>query len=277
MLKRTLTGIVMALVALPCLIFSHTWIFPILSAFLCVVGTLEMLGCIGAKKFYTVTVPLSAAAIGFPLLARYMENRNEFLAVYITILFVILVYLMALPVFAPEKVTTQLVSSAFVTSVFIITAFSSIVLLRDMEGGIYYFMIPVVAPFTCDIFAYFTGRLFGRHKLIPKISPNKTVEGSIGGTFFCTVICTVYGILLKNVFSLSALLPVWTFAVGGILISLVSQLGDLTASSIKRQHGIKDYGKIFPGHGGVMDRFDSVTPTVPLFLMLMVLFAETVL
>ena len=138
-------------------------------------------------------------------------------------------------------------------------------------------MIPVIAPFTCDIFAYFTGRLFGRHKLIPKISPNKTVEGSIGGTFFCTVICTVYGILLKNVFALSALLPVWTFAVGGILISLVSQLGDLTASAIKRQHGIKDYGRIFPGHGGVMDRFDSVIPTVPLFLMLMVLFTETVL
>jgi len=267
----------MALVALPCLIFSHTWIFPIMTSFLCVVGTLEMLGCIEAKKYLSVTVPLSAAAAGFPLLARYMENRNEFLAVYITILFVILVYLMALPVFAPEKVNTQLVSSAFVTSVFIITAFSSIVLLRDMEGGIYYFMIPVIAPFTCDIFAYFTGRLFGRHKLIPKISPNKTVEGSIGGTFFCTVICTVYGILLKNVFSLSALLPVWTFAVGGILISLVSQLGDLTASAIKRQHGIKDYGRIFPGHGGVMDRFDSVIPTVPLFLMLMVLFTETVL
>ncbi len=277
MLKRTLTAIVLALVALPCLVFSHTWAYPLFAAFLCVVGTHEMLGCIGVKKNYFITVPLCGAAVAFPLVARYMENRTEFLAFYITVLFVILIYLLALPVFAPDKVNTQTVSTSFVTSLFIITAFTSAVLLRDITDGIYYFMIPILAPFTCDMFAYFTGRLFGKHKLIPKISPNKTVEGSIGGTVFCTAICTVYGIILKNGFLVSSVLPVWTFAVGGILISLVSQLGDLTASSIKRQHGIKDYGKIFPGHGGVIDRFDSVIPTVPLFLMLMVLFEETLI
>ncbi len=267
----------MALVALPCIIFSNTWVFPIMASFLCIVGTVEMLNCIGLGKLWSVKIPLCTAAIVFPLLARYMENRNEFLAVYITILFVILIYFLAIPVFSPEKTETKDVSTAYVTSLFIITAFSSVVLLRDMTGGVYYFLIPIIAPFTCDIFAYFTGRLFGKHKLIPKISPNKTVEGSIGGTFFCTVICTVYGLILRNVFEVTAVLPVWTFTVGGVLISLVSQLGDLTASSIKRQNGIKDYGKIFPGHGGVIDRFDSVIPTVPLFLMLMVLFEETVL
>lgn len=277
MLKRVITGIVMAIIAIPLILFSHTWVFPIAAAFLSAVGTLEMCSCIGVKKQYLITIPLSITSAAFPLVARYMENRNEFLAFYLTILFLVLVYLLSIPVFKPETVTTQSASAAFATGTLITTAFSSIVLLRDMTGGIYYFLVPVLAPFTCDIFAYFTGRLFGKHKLIPKISPNKTVEGSIGGTVFCTLICTGYGILLRDVFSITVVLPVWTFAVGGILISLVSQLGDLMASAIKRQHGIKDYGNIFPGHGGVMDRFDSVIPTIPLFLMLMVLFTETVM
>lgn len=277
MLKRVITGIVMAVIAIPLILFSHTWVFPIAAAFLSAVGTYEMCSCIGVKKQYSVTLPLCTSAFAFPLVARFMENRNEFLAFYLTIMFLVLFYLLAVPVFKPETVSTQSVATAFSTAILIITAFSAVVLLRDMTGGIYYFLVPVLAPFTCDMFAYFTGRLFGKHKLIPKISPNKTIEGSIGGTFFCIVICTVYGILLRNVFEVTAILPVWTFAVGGILISIVSQIGDLTASAIKRQHGIKDYGNIFPGHGGVMDRFDSVIPTIPLFLMLMVLFEETVM
>ncbi len=277
MLKRVITGIVMAILAVPLILFSHTWVFPIAAAFLSAVGTFEMCSCLGVKKQISITAPMCMTSAAFPLVARYMENRNEFLALFFTILFLVLVYLLSIPVFKPDTVSTQSVSAAFTTGTLITAAFSSVVLLRDMTGGIYYFLVPVIAPFTCDIFAYFTGRLFGKHKLIPKISPNKTVEGSIGGTVFCTLICTGYGLILKDVFYITTVLPVWTFAVGGILISLVSQLGDLTASAIKRQHGIKDYGNIFPGHGGVMDRFDSVIPTIPMFLMLMVLFTETVL
>lgn len=277
MRKRTITGIIMAAVSLPCLIFSDTWIFPIAIAFLSVIGVHEMLRCLGLDKYYIIKIPLCIAALGFPLAARFADSFTYFIIAYISLMFAMLIYLLSIPVFRSDDFDSATASYAFVTAMYIITGFSCEVLLRDMKGGIYYFLVPILAPFTCDIFAYFTGRLFGKHKLIPKISPNKTVEGSIGGTVFCIAICTGYGAILRNVFSVTAVFPVWTFAVGGLLIALVSQLGDLVASAIKRQHGIKDYGRIFPGHGGVMDRFDSVIPTVPLFLVLMLMFEKAML
>ncbi|MBR6676258.1 MAG: CDP-archaeol synthase [Clostridia bacterium] len=117
-----------------------------------------------------------------------------------------------------------------------------------------------------DTFAYFCGRLFGRHKLIPSVSPKKTIEGSIGGIIFCIIGCVVYRLVLgqMNVESLPA---IWIFAVLGLLVSIVSQIGDLIFSLIKRRYGIKDYGILFPGHGGVLDRFDSVIATAPLILI----------
>ena len=99
----------------------------------------------------------------------------------------------------------------------------------------------------------FSGFFFGRRKLIPEVSPKKTVEGAIGGTVFCTLSLVIYGIAkgcsAKAVILLAAI---------GLVAAVVSQLGDLSASLIKRHYGIKDYGKLFPGHGGVLDRFDSI-------------------
>lgn len=108
-----------------------------------------------------------------------------------------------------------------------------------------------------DMFAYFTGVLIGRHKLCPKISPKKTVEGGIGGILGSTLFCAAFGY-----FALPEHL--WVCIVIGVLGGAVSQLGDLAASVIKRQLGIKDYGKLIPGHGGILDRFDSVLFTAPL-------------
>lgn len=271
MFKRIVTGIVLALIAVPVCIYSDTFVFPLVIAILSLIGTFEMLSCVGMKKRFSVCVPLCAFAFAFPLLARYITPLSSFLAIYGTALFALLLAFMALQVFIPDKVSATSVSTAFVCCVYVITGFVSIILLRDMEAGVYYFMIPLVAPLTCDIFAYFCGVLFGKHKLIPKISPKKTVEGSIGGMFFCTVICTVYGVIIRNALDVEVVLPIWSFALGGLLISVVSQIGDLIASAIKRQYDIKDYGKIFPGHGGVLDRFDSVIGTVPLFLILVII------
>ncbi|MBQ8214245.1 MAG: CDP-archaeol synthase [Clostridia bacterium] len=110
-----------------------------------------------------------------------------------------------------------------------------------------------------DTFAYFCGMLFGRggkHKLIPDVSPKKTVEGSIGGTVFCILAMVIFGIIINSIADLRANYIVLIGA--GLLASIVSQIGDLCMSVIKRTYGIKDYGKLFPGHGGVLDRFDSV-------------------
>ena len=107
-----------------------------------------------------------------------------------------------------------------------------------------------------DTFAYFTGFFFGKHKLIEDVSPKKTIEGSIGGIFFCALSFVIFGLVVDTWFACDANLIF--LGVSGVVISLIAQVGDLIMSVIKRQYGIKDYGKIFPGHGGMLDRFDSI-------------------
>jgi len=276
MLKRTITGFVMTLLAVPIVIFSDTYVLPIALAALSFIGTYEMLKCIGTIGNPLITAPVLLVSAAFPILAMSIKNINYFTATYLAGLMITLFLMLAAGIFS-EK--TDVVDSAITFSLcmYVISGFVSIVLLRKEEHGEYYFLIPVLAPFTCDIFAYLTGRLFGKHKLVPKVSPKKTVEGAIGGTLFCTLICTGYGIILRNALDLKYILPTWTFIVGGLLIAVVSQIGDLVASVIKRRYGIKDYGKILPGHGGIVDRFDSVIPTAPLFLMLMIFFKNVIM
>ena len=111
-----------------------------------------------------------------------------------------------------------------------------------------------------DMFAYFSGRLFGKHKLCPELSPKKTVEGAVGGF----VGCALGGVAIYLLqFVWGASYPWWVFLGCTPFCSIAGQIGDLAASAIKREMGIKDYGKIFPGHGGVLDRFDSILFAVP--------------
>ncbi len=138
---------------------------------------------------------------------------------------------------------------------------SFVYLLRIRHLGIYFAWIPFIA-WVCDTCAYFVGRTFGRHKLVPQLSPKKTIEGAIGGIIGAVLVGAIFGyVLYRNV----------THDTGVILVlilitfagSIISQLGDLLASGIKREHKIKDYGNVIPGHGGIMDRFDSVIFVTP--------------
>ena len=132
-------------------------------------------------------------------------------------------------------------------------------------------LLTFICAWSCDTFAYFTGRFLGKHKLIPHVSPNKTVEGSVGGVVGAMVICIVYLLIVRNVFDTNMLQ--WSNivvegAVYGLVGGALSQLGDLIASAIKRDTEIKDFGWIFPGHGGFMDRFDSVMFIAPIMYIL---------
>ena len=148
---------------------------------------------------------------------------------------------------------------------------AAMLLLPEGCNGWYYMLIGLVAPWISDVFAYLVGVTMGKHKIVPHISPKKTWEGCIGGAFFCAV-----GVMLYSVFVIYkvdeigmdlAAFAVMTFCMG-LLVSVMSQLGDWFASVIKRHVGIKDYGNIFPGHGGMLDRFDSTFFTMPIGLLL---------
>lgn len=163
-----------------------------------------------------------------------------------------------------EKMTFCMVAGLLVPFLF-----TSVVRIHSSLDGRFYIMVPLIMAFLPDTGAYFAGRAFGRHKLAPVISPNKTIEGAIGGVIACMLGMVIYGLILQAFFRfkvnyLLALLY-------GLLGSAAAVFGDLCFSVIKRQTGIKDYGNLFPGHGGVLDRFDSMMVVGPLAEALLLL------
>jgi len=145
---------------------------------------------------------------------------------------------------------------------------SSIVSLKSMHYGHLLVLLPVVATILTDSGAYFTGVTIGKKKAFPTISPNKTVEGYIGGTIAGIIGMLIYGLILSYTTALTVIFPV--LILYGILGAIMTELGDLAFSFIKRKCGIKDYGKLIPGHGGALDRFDSMIFCGPTMYLLVV-------
>lgn len=146
---------------------------------------------------------------------------------------------------------------------------SHIYLIREFAYGRELVWLAFISAFGCDTGAYFVGVTIGKHKLIPDLSPKKTVEGSIGGIIFATLISVVYGKILENFISFDDVNVILLCGLAGFVGSFLAQIGDLSASAMKRLSGIKDFGKLIPGHGGVLDRFDSVILTAPALYYLM--------
>lgn len=231
-----------------------------------VLAVYEMVGCIKERGNLWLTFPFYFVAVAAPLTARLFTSVSAFLLTYASIAFCILLYLFGAAVFSRDKDMLNRIAILYMTCVYITTGFTSIVLLRDMPMGKYIYVLSIAAPWVSDIFAYFCGYFFGRHKLIPEISPKKTVEGAVGAVVFTSLGMLAYGEIIGRIFP--DVTPAYvTLAIGGVLISVMAQLGDLAASLIKRRYEVKDYGTILPGHGGIMDRFDSVIPTAAMLLM----------
>ncbi|SHN53071.1 phosphatidate cytidylyltransferase [Butyrivibrio hungatei DSM 14810] len=160
----------------------------------------------------------------------------------------------------PKFKSVQAVA-AFFCFVYAPVSMSFVYLLRMRPYGQYFAWIPFIA-WVCDTCAYFAGRAFGKHKLAPVLSPKKTIEGSIGGILGSVIVGAIFGyVLYVNATHDKAV--IFVLVIITFVGSIIAQLGDLLASGIKRDHEIKDYGKIIPGHGGIMDRFDSVIFVIP--------------
>ncbi len=252
---------------------ARSYLFPGLFALVTLFAVWELLHCVGLNKNYFISVPLYLTALAFPILARVLENSDLFVRIFWLTALVETVYLFGVIVFRFGKIDMGKIALVGMTSFYVIGAFSAMVLLRDMEMGKYIYLIPFIFGWVTDTFAYFCGRLFGRHKLIPTVSPKKTVEGAIGGIVFCALATWLYGFIVSKCFEVSP--NYLALILTGLAVSVVSMIGDLVMSAIKREYGIKDYGKLLPGHGGILDRFDSsiavtvllvvVTSFVPLF------------
>ena len=257
MKTRILTSIVLILILIIMCIFAETDVFSAGLAIVTLIGVYEMLDCTKMKKNPFIAVPLYIVAVAAPFLMRHF--RGEFfshLPKLIISMLLFVLYILTVIVFSNGKLDIGEVFAAVMLSLYIIGALTCIMYVRDIENGGYYWIFAFIGAWITDIFAYFTGRFFGKHKLIPEISPKKTVEGSIGGTVFCILGFVVYAVILRECFNINV--NILICSITGFVSAIVSQIGDLSMSAIKRHYGIKDFGNILPGHGGILDRFDSI-------------------
>ncbi|MBQ7012026.1 MAG: phosphatidate cytidylyltransferase [Clostridia bacterium] len=257
MKTRIITGIFLVLLLfVPSLLLMDTIFLPIVCSLLCIIGVHEMLCCIGRDKHLPTALPTYALALISPLAARFLDMQTVFLPSAIVIVVLSIMYTLSLSVFIPDKYNSGDTAQAFLLCTYVIAGFTAIELISVTENAKFVFPMIYIGAFVTDTFCYFTGMIFGKHKLIPRISPKKTIEGSVGGTVASVFAFLLYGYVISLLTDLNA--NYFALALTGFVLAIVSQIGDLVASAVKRNYGIKDYGKLFPGHGGVMDRFDSL-------------------
>ena len=203
-----------------------------------------------------------AAVFPYVPMKKEMNLLPLFLLPYIALLFLILLK-------THQDTRVEDIALVFMMSIGMTMSLSAAIYLRDNNGhvlGMYYLLLALFCAWVSDTGAYFTGKALGKHKLCPLVSPHKTVEGLIGGLVTCVVLNLLAAMIFSKVCDvLNAPIEVdyLRLTVVSLLASLISVLGDLSFSMIKRQFSIKDFGKIMPGHGGVLDRFDSVLFTLP--------------
>lgn len=165
------------------------------------------------------------------------------------------------------KYTCQQVVASFFSFVYAPVMFAFMYLTRETQYGLYLVWLILICSWGCDTCAYVVGMLFGKHKIFPVLSPKKSLEGCIGGVAGAMLIGALYSHFLVNQVVQDQNVTWIIMGISGVG-AVISQVGDLAASAIKRQQGIKDYGKLIPGHGGIMDRFDSVIVTAPMIYFL---------
>lgn len=248
MITRILTAIVALLLLVPLLIWGGVWGAGALFALVAGFSVYEMLGCCGLLKKWAV----SLTSIAVSALVAILPVWNMDAAVKAVVLGVpaIIVLFLIFAVITHANTDVERLLMFITLAVYITAGFTALSYMR-VTFGLWAVAFVLSVAWATDTFAYFSGMLFGKKKLCPNISPKKTIAGAIGGTAFGTAA----GVL---VFWLADKDPL--LGLIALPLSIVSQFGDLAASVIKRRFGVKDYGKIFPGHGGVLDRFDSIIP-----------------
>lgn len=216
------------------------------------INALEVTGYLSITAYYLVMV--------FSPDAKFL-----FFIIIMSLVAFMFVYVFSFPRYRAEQIM-----SAFFHVVYAPVMLSCIYLTRSLTYGIFIVWMIFISSWICDTCAYCVGMLIGRHKMAPRLSPKKSVEGALGGIAGSAIVGGLYAYFVVNqaIFEQDV---VWIFALISAVGAVIAQVGDLAASAIKRDYDIKDYGKLIPGHGGIMDRFDSVIFTAPVIYFLAIL------
>ena len=275
MKTRTITSVFILLVTVPIILLSKYIIYPIALSALAVMATYEILHAIGVEKNWYLSVPAYILAGVFPFASYFVTAESSFtyLLTIAALIYIYMIYIMGVAVFSKGQTSFKVISEVLLSITYVIVSFSSLSMIRyiDKDVGLYKLMLVFIVSWVCDSMAYIVGSLIGKHKLIPEISPKKTIEGAIGGVVSAIIAYMLFGLILDLAVP-NMKVNYIVLAVFGLVLSVVSQLGDLIASLIKREHNVKDYGKLLPGHGGIMDRFDSIMAVSTILLILSIVF-----
>ena len=250
---RLLSGIVLVILALFLIISGHE---------ILLFATLAI-SCIGMFELYRVFKMEKTVLAGVGYLAAivyYCNLQWKFLPDLMILFMAFLILLMFVFVFAYPKFHADQVMAAFFGVVYVAVMLSFIYLTRSLPDGKFLVWLIFLCSWGCDTCAYCVGMLIGKHKMAPVLSPKKSIEGAVGGVAGAALLGVIYAAATQGKMAEYALIC----AVG----ALISMVGDLAASAIKRNQNIKDYGKLIPGHGGILDRFDSVIITAPVIYYL---------
>lgn len=252
---RLVSGIVLVILAILIVGTGGTLLFAVTAA-LSLIGMFELYRVVGIEKKAPGIAGYAAGIFYYGLLWNHLDRYVVLMAI------AALMTLMAIYVFTFPHYRTEQVTVAFFGIFYLAVMLSYLYQVRSMTDGKYLVWLIVLSSWGCDTFAYCAGMLFGKHKLTPLLSPKKTIEGAVGGVAGAALLGAVFGAVFGARMDEIVNPPV-ACAVACAIAAVISQIGDLAASAIKRNHDVKDYGHLIPGHGGVLDRFDSMIFTAP--------------
>ncbi len=281
MKTRIISALVGTVLLLAVLFCPVEWVFVAAMAALAAIATWELLHntgimknlavCIVSMMFSALAVLAIGAAESVAAMARpyYPMPADALVSLVLLLLAVYIVFMLIAWFVCRKRVGFASFGKAFLLTVYAILGFGSLAGLRiECEPGIVGVILALLIPWMSDTGAYFTGVLFGKHKMAPVISPKKTWEGFFGGWVFSIGCAALLAVIYNWIYNPVLWFHPEEYALIALLLAPLSVCGDLLASLIKRRCGIKDYGNIMPGHGGVMDRFDSVVIIAPILYLI---------
>lgn len=259
--ERLLSGIILLAITIGTLLAGGWVMFGVLMA-VSLTGLFELYRAVGMKQAPVTAVGYLSVAAVFLLIHFKQETYLMAVLVFAMMLF-LAVYVLTYP-----KYTSTQISMLFFGIVYVPVLLSYVNRVRMMEGGHILVWLIFIGAWGSDTCAYCVGKLIGKHKLPNKLSPKKTIEGCVGGIAGAVLIGVLYAMYFEKSMTVLSHPVAGVAAICGAA-AVVSQIGDLAASGIKRNHDIKDYGKLIPGHGGILDRFDSIIFIAPLVYYLL--------
>lgn len=264
-LIRFRSSVILMVITIAAMVVGREFLFAILLG-ISLIGLMELYRVLKINKSLLAASGY-IACIGYYALIYFDLKDYIFPYCILFLLVVMAIYVFSFPNFKSEHITLT-----FFGLFYVAIMISYIYQVRVLSGGTFLVWLIFIGSWGSDTCAYLVGRTFGKHKMSPVLSPKKSVEGLIGGILGAAFIGFLYGTFTKSYITGFAN-PQLSFALIGACSALISVVGDLAASAIKRNHDVKDYGGLIPGHGGVLDRFDSVIFTAPIVYYLALLFA----